>query len=56
MKWTCKKLDGVKRILVADVFLFLSFVGTVNVWRGIWQLLDIYFLPGKDFLCLNLIF
>lgn len=47
MKWACEKLEGFWRIIVADVFLFVSFVGTVNVWRGIWMLLDIYFLPGK---------
>jgi hypothetical protein len=47
MKWACEKLEGFWRVIVADVFLFVSFVGTVNVWRGIWMLLDIYFLPGK---------
>lgn len=46
MKWACDRLTGVWRVAVADVFLFLSFVGTVNVWRGVWQLLEIYFLPG----------
>lgn len=47
MKWACDRLNGWRRIVVADLFLAFSFVGTVNVWRGIWQLLDIYFLPGK---------
>jgi Fuseless len=47
MKWACERLDGVWRVAVADLFLFLSFVGTVNVWRGVWHLLDDYFLPGK---------
>lgn len=67
MRWACEKLEGFWRIIVADVFLFVSFVGTVNgnfkltncqfinslnfsltVWRGIWALLDCYFLPGKN--------
>jgi hypothetical protein len=47
MKWACERLEGFWRVIVADIFLFFSFVGTVNVWRGIWGLLDIYFLPGR---------
>ena len=47
MKWACEKLEGFWRIIIADIFLFVSFIGTVNVWRGIWALLDIYFLPGR---------
>lgn len=38
MRWACEKLEGFWRIIVADVFLFVSFVGTVNgrfiVMRG----------------------
>uniref|UniRef100_A0A6M2DZX2 Uncharacterized protein n=1 Tax=Xenopsylla cheopis TaxID=163159 RepID=A0A6M2DZX2_XENCH len=45
MRWTCARLEGCWRVLVADLFLFFSFIGTVNVWRSIWQLLDLYFLP-----------
>lgn len=56
MKWACEKLEGFWRIIVADVFLFVSFIGTVNVWRGIWMLLDIYFLPGKSNIKVSLIF
>lgn len=68
MRWACEKLEGFWRIIVADIFLFVSFVGTVNgkiqslallmkqnlfvlfsftVWRGIWALLDCYFLPSS---------
>lgn len=66
MRWACENLKGFCRIMIADIFLFISFVGTVNgkspaalsshllliiylftVWRGIWALLDCYFLPGK---------
>ncbi|XP_031335024.1 uncharacterized protein LOC116164911 isoform X2 [Photinus pyralis] len=45
MRWICDRISGLLRLLVADVFLFFSFVGTVNVWRGIWNLLNLYFLP-----------
>lgn len=48
MRWACDRLKGFWRIVVADMFLFFSFIGTVNVWRGVWQLLDVYFLPGKS--------
>lgn len=47
LKWACDRLTGFWRLAVADVFLFFGFVGTVNVWRGLWNVLDIYFLPGK---------
>lgn len=46
MKWTCDRLTGFWRVAACDAFLFLSFVGTVNVWRAVWQLFDLYFLPG----------
>ncbi|CAD7085961.1 unnamed protein product [Hermetia illucens] len=41
----CDQIDGYRRIAVADAFLFFSFIGCVNVWRGIWMLLDVYFIP-----------
>lgn len=47
MKWACDRLTGIWRIAVVDVFIFLSFVGTANVWRGLWAMLDSYFSPGK---------
>lgn len=47
MKWTCDRLKGWRRILAADLFLVFSFIGTINVWRGIWQLLDIYAITGN---------
>lgn len=46
MKWGCDRLKGVWRIAAVDIFIFLSFLGTVNVWRGLWQLLDLHFMPG----------
>ncbi|XP_055387284.1 uncharacterized protein LOC129615897 isoform X2 [Condylostylus longicornis] len=42
IQWTCEKISGLCRIIVADLFLFISFLGTVNVWRGVWMLIDVY--------------
>ncbi|XP_040165325.1 uncharacterized protein LOC120901439 isoform X1 [Anopheles arabiensis] len=50
MRWTCDRLTGFWRVVVADLFLFFSFIGTINVWRGIWQALDTYFLPDDPLL------
>ncbi|KAJ6646417.1 hypothetical protein Bhyg_01628 [Pseudolycoriella hygida] len=50
MRWACDRLKGFWRVAAADIFLFLSFIGTVNVWRGVWQLCDLYFLKGSPVL------
>ena len=47
MRIVCSHLKGLPRLIAADAFLLVSFIGTVNVWRGIWMALDHYFLP-KD--------
>ncbi|XP_044271732.1 uncharacterized protein LOC123015810 isoform X2 [Tribolium madens] len=47
MRWLCDRITGFIRLLVADIFLILSLIGTVNVWRGIWNLLNIYLLPNN---------
>ncbi|XP_056641897.1 uncharacterized protein LOC130448495 [Diorhabda sublineata] len=47
MKYLCERLTGVSRLLVADIFILFALFGTVNVWRGIWNLLNIYFLPDN---------
>lgn len=47
MRWLCDRITGFSRLLVADIFLLLSLIGTVNVWRGIWNLLNIYLLPDN---------
>ncbi|KAL1488459.1 hypothetical protein ABEB36_014930 [Hypothenemus hampei] len=41
----CSKLSGASRLLFADLFIIVSLVGTINVWRGLWMTLDLYFLP-----------
>lgn len=47
MRWLCDRLSATPRLLVADLFLLFSLVSTINVWRGLWNLLNIYLLPGK---------
>ncbi|KAJ8944529.1 hypothetical protein NQ318_009692 [Aromia moschata] len=45
MKYLCDRFSGAPRLLIADFFIMFALFGTVNVWRGIWNLLNIYFLP-----------
>ncbi|XP_066592248.1 uncharacterized protein fusl isoform X3 [Prorops nasuta] len=45
MRYVCATLEGLPRLIAADAFLLLSFLGTVNVWRGIWNVLDLWLLP-----------
>ncbi|EFN79473.1 uncharacterized protein LOC105187771 [Harpegnathos saltator] len=47
MRYVCARLQGLVRLVVADIFLLLSFLGTVNVWRGIWVALDLWLLPDN---------
>ncbi|XP_014472938.1 PREDICTED: uncharacterized protein LOC106743524 isoform X2 [Dinoponera quadriceps] len=47
MRYVCARLQGLVRLVVADAFLLLSFLGTVNVWRGIWIALDLWLLPDN---------
>ncbi|XP_076658883.1 uncharacterized protein LOC143362521 isoform X1 [Halictus rubicundus] len=47
MRYVCARLQGLARLIVADGFLLLSFLGTVNVWRGIWNLLDLWLVPNN---------
>lgn len=48
MRWICDRLNGILRIIIADVYILFALIGTINIWRGIWNLLDHYFLPGKQ--------
>ncbi|KAE8737714.1 hypothetical protein FOCC_FOCC016818 [Frankliniella occidentalis] len=42
-----QRMSGFSRVLVVDIYHLFSFFGTVNVWRGVWNLLNFYFLPGS---------
>lgn len=37
----CKKFSEYQ-ILIQDAFMLICLLATVNVWRGIWMLLDIF--------------
>ncbi|XP_014250215.1 uncharacterized protein LOC106667066 isoform X2 [Cimex lectularius] len=50
MKYLAKVLTGVWRLIAVDVYLLFSFCGMINVWRGIWNLLNVYFLPDMPHL------
>jgi hypothetical protein len=42
----CSRATGFWRIVVMDAFTAIAYVGSVNVWRGLWNLYDIYLFPG----------
>nr|XP_032514860.1 uncharacterized protein LOC116768289 isoform X3 [Danaus plexippus plexippus] len=45
MRWAVARSQGAVRLLLADLYHLVSFIATVNVWRGVWGLMDIYFFP-----------
>ncbi|XP_061729734.1 uncharacterized protein LOC133534580 isoform X2 [Cydia pomonella] len=47
VRWAAARLHGAARLLLADVYHLVSFLATVNVWRGVWGLLDIYLFPDS---------
>lgn len=48
IRWVVARLHGTPRLLLADVYHFVSFIATVNIWRGVWGMLDTYMFPGKS--------
>lgn len=42
---TSRKLTFWSRIIFEDLFILTVNFGTINVWRGVWNVLDIYLLP-----------
>jgi len=47
MKYLAKTLEGLSRLAVVDTYLLFSFCGTINVWRGVWNLLNLYAFPDN---------
>lgn len=47
VRWICKRIDGLMKLIFCDIYYFAEFFGAVNAWRGIWILLDVYLYPGK---------
>ncbi|XP_057377434.1 uncharacterized protein LOC130698863 [Daphnia carinata] len=41
----CSRITGIWRIVVLDVSTAVGYLGSVNVWRGLWNLYDIYLFP-----------
>ncbi|XP_055919154.1 uncharacterized protein LOC129951158 [Eupeodes corollae] len=46
-RWICGNSIGRLKLFLADTYYLMSFMGSVNVWRGIWMLLDIYLYPDS---------
>ncbi|XKL61100.1 hypothetical protein PGB90_008157 [Kerria lacca] len=42
IKKLIKKYQGWKRLIILDIYVIISFCGTINIWRGIWILLEKY--------------
>ncbi|XP_046807700.1 uncharacterized protein LOC111681394 [Lucilia cuprina] len=50
VRWVCKRIDGLMKLIFCDVYYFAEFFGAVNAWRGIWILLDVYLYPDNPIL------
>lgn len=48
VRWICKHLKILPRLIFGDTFILFSATGTINIWRGMWDLLDHYFLPDQQ--------
>lgn len=42
MKILIRKYHGWKRLVIIDTYVVVSFCGTINIWRGIWILLEVF--------------
>jgi len=47
MRYVCRRIDGILKLIICDIYYLMIFFGAVNAWRGIWNLLDVYLYPGK---------
>ncbi|KAL1488456.1 hypothetical protein ABEB36_014927 [Hypothenemus hampei] len=41
-----RKLSRIPKLCLQNVYVIIALIGTISVWRGIWEILDQYFLPG----------
>ncbi|KAL1506752.1 hypothetical protein ABEB36_006055 [Hypothenemus hampei] len=46
MKTLCSEKVGLLRLIIADFYISLTIIATVFYWRGLWYLINIYFLPS----------
>lgn len=47
MRYVCRRISGILKLIICDIYYLMTFFGAVNAWRGIWNLLDVYVYPGK---------
>ncbi|KAH8297918.1 hypothetical protein KR018_000619 [Drosophila ironensis] len=45
MRCMCRRLGGSLKLIICDVYYLMTFFGSVNAWRGVWTLLDVYLFP-----------
>ncbi|EDV98832.1 uncharacterized protein LOC6566902 isoform X2 [Drosophila grimshawi] len=45
MRYVSRRLSGILKIIICDIYYLMCFFGAVNAWRGIWNLLDVYVYP-----------
>lgn len=47
MRYVSRRISGILKLIICDIYYLMTFFGAVNAWRGIWNLLDVYVYPGK---------
>ncbi|KAH8389116.1 uncharacterized protein LOC110177654 [Drosophila serrata] len=45
MRYVCRRISGIFKLIICDIYYLMTFFGAVNAWRGIWNLLDVYLYP-----------
>ncbi|XP_002002895.3 uncharacterized protein LOC6576915 [Drosophila mojavensis] len=50
MRYVCRRISGLLKIIICDIYYLMTFFGAVNAWRGIWNLLDVYLYPDNRIL------
>ncbi|KAI8042957.1 uncharacterized protein LOC128262915 [Drosophila gunungcola] len=50
MRYVCRRISGIPKLIICDIYYLMTFFGAVNAWRGIWNLLDVYLYPDNRLL------
>ncbi|XP_034098972.1 uncharacterized protein LOC117564365 [Drosophila albomicans] len=50
MRYVCRRINGILKLIICDIYYLMIFFGAVNAWRGIWNLLDVYLYPDDRIL------
>ncbi|KAH8248785.1 hypothetical protein KR032_003231 [Drosophila birchii] len=50
MRYVCRRISGIFKLIICDIYYLMTFFGAVNAWRGIWNLLDVYLYPENKLL------